>query len=253
MTSSITNIDVYANPFFENGYFTANGIEWCQENHQLYEIIGEKFFEHHSHSIESRVCTSLYEDPLWGYDGPDRTQKLMERSIHYSELEISESTTESQTGIIDTNPVSRNEIIVRGVTEDGQVTIQLTATEPAINTPMRIDIAFLDTDNSLISDVSYSLEVIQNKTQVMLNEDGYSEKGITTMLTRPLQSDKPVDLNVVVKSIGLPEDLQQYQAFSEGQVIMFTVVPEFGIMTVMVLVISIMSIVIMSRRFVSYL
>lgn len=253
IVSSTTNINVYANPFFENGYFTANGIEWCQENRPLYDVLGEKFFEHHSHSIESRVCANLYGDPLWDYDGPGRMQKLMERSIHYSQLEISESISESQTGIIDTNPASRSEIILRGVTEDRQVTVQLAATEPAANIPMRIDISFLDADNSLISDVTYSLEAIQDDTQVMLSKDGYSEKGITTVLTHPLQSDRPVDISVIVKSIGLPEDLQQYQVFSEGQVIMFTVVPEFGILAMMVLVISIMSVVIMSRRFMPYL
>ena len=37
------NDNAYATPFFENGHFTSNGIEWCQENLQLYEILGKSF------------------------------------------------------------------------------------------------------------------------------------------------------------------------------------------------------------------
>ena len=93
-----------ATPFFANDRFTQNGVEWCEENYQLYTFIKEDFFEHHHHSIESRVCASLYEDPLWTYYEPDRYQKLIERSAYYVELEISESKQEAQSGIIDVTP-----------------------------------------------------------------------------------------------------------------------------------------------------
>ena len=48
-----------ATVFYANGAFTKNGIEWCEENEPLYDILGDKFFDHHSHSIESRVCANL--------------------------------------------------------------------------------------------------------------------------------------------------------------------------------------------------
>ena len=102
---------VYAEtPFFANGGLTKNGIEWCEENYQLYQFIGNDFFKHHKHSIESRVCGSLYNDPLWVYSGPDRYEKLIEQSKVYTELEIEESKIEAQTGIIDTKPVVIEEI-----------------------------------------------------------------------------------------------------------------------------------------------
>lgn len=94
-----------ATPFFANDRFTPNGLEWCQENQALYEILGEKFFEHHDHSIESRICANLIEDPLWTYEGPDRIEKLIERSHYFVQLEISESVLEAQEGVIDPNPV----------------------------------------------------------------------------------------------------------------------------------------------------
>ena len=99
-----------ATPFFANGGLTKNGIEWCEENYQLYQLTGDDFFEHHHHSIESRTCANLYLDPLWTYSGPDRYERLVEQSKVYTQLEIEESRKEAETGIIDTKPVSSQEI-----------------------------------------------------------------------------------------------------------------------------------------------
>ncbi len=94
-----------ATVFYANGAFTQNGIEWCEENQPLYDLLGDQFFEHHRHSIESRVCANLIEDELWNYSGQDRVEKLIERSLYFSELEIAESQVEAGIGIVDTTPV----------------------------------------------------------------------------------------------------------------------------------------------------
>ena len=99
-----------ATPFFANGGLTKNGIEWCEENYQLYQFMENDFFEHHQHSIESRVCASLYNDPLWFYSGYDRYEILVEKSRMYTVMEIEESKEEAKTGIIDTKPVIIKEI-----------------------------------------------------------------------------------------------------------------------------------------------
>jgi len=93
-----------ATVFYANGAFTQNGIEWCEENKPLYDLLGDKFFEHHNHSIESRVCANLIEDELWDYLGPDRVDKLIERSLYFSELEIAESQVEADKGVVDPTP-----------------------------------------------------------------------------------------------------------------------------------------------------
>ncbi len=97
-------------PFRDTAGLTENGIEWCEENYQLYKILGNDFFEHHSHSIESRLCGNLYNDDLWTYSGPDRYQKLIEQSRIYYSLEIQESLEEAEEGKIDTKPVNIEEI-----------------------------------------------------------------------------------------------------------------------------------------------
>ena len=106
----LVNTAYAATPFFADGGLTKNGIEWCEENYQLYQLTGDDFFEHHHHSIESRTCANLYLDPLWTYNGTDRYEKLVEQSKVYTQLEIEESRKEAETGIIDTKPVSAQEV-----------------------------------------------------------------------------------------------------------------------------------------------
>jgi hypothetical protein len=97
-------------PFRDTSGLTLNGIEWCEENYQLYTFIGNDFFEHHQHSIESRLCGNLYNDDLWLYSEHDRYQKLIEQSRMYYNLEIQESLDEAKKGIVDTKPVNVEEI-----------------------------------------------------------------------------------------------------------------------------------------------
>jgi len=97
-------------PFRDTAGLTLNGIEWCEENYQLYNFMGNDFFEHHQHSIESRLCGNLYNDDLWLYSEPDRYKKLIEQSRIYYSLEIQESITEAEIGKVDTKPVNIEEI-----------------------------------------------------------------------------------------------------------------------------------------------
>lgn len=106
LTTSISTV-FGATSFFAGNQFTENGIQWCEEENARYHLYGEaKWLEQQKHSIEARICASLYSDALWQYQGADRIQKLIQRSAYYAELEIAESQRESVEGKIDTSPVS---------------------------------------------------------------------------------------------------------------------------------------------------
>ena len=93
------------NVFTAEFEFSMNDIEFCHDVYPQYEVLGlDWFIENYHYSIEARVCGSLYEDPLWNYQEEDRMQKLLERSLHYIELEIQESKEEAKTGINDPTP-----------------------------------------------------------------------------------------------------------------------------------------------------
>jgi len=93
------------NVFAAEFEFSMNDIEFCHDVYPQYEVLGlDWFIKNYHYSIEARVCGSLYEDPLWNYQEEDRMQKLLERSLHYIELEIQESKEEANTGINDPTP-----------------------------------------------------------------------------------------------------------------------------------------------------
>ncbi len=240
--------NVFANPFFSNGYFTENGIEWCEENLPLYEILGGKFFEHHKHSLESRVCASLYQDYYWTYEGPDRVEKLIERSKHYSQLEILESYEESETGIIDTTPAeNKDQTLLRGTVEDGQMIVQIISSSPRINEAMEINLSFIDESSRLVSNVNYGINITQQNLLILENNNIYSEKGLSTLITRPLNSEEVVSIVITINGIGISENQEEWTG-PQGEIVMFTIVPEFGTMSIILLAITITIMIFLSSK-----
>ena len=236
-----------ASPFFSNGYFTPNGIEWCEENLSLYKILGEKFFEHHNHSLESRICVSLYGDYYWAYEGSDRIEKLIERSKYYSQLEISESYEESLTGIIDTNPAeNKDQTLLQGITKDGETVVQIISSAPKKNQTMEINLVFLDKYNKLKPNVDYSINVTQQGEKILESNNVYSEKGLSTLITRPLNSEEPVSIKVLINQIGIENGSNSLE--SDGEILEFTVVPEFGSMTIILFGITISMLILLNAK-----
>ena len=237
----------FANPFFSNGSFTENGIEWCQENLPLYEILGERFFEHHKHSLESRVCASLYQDYFWNYDGPDRVEKLIEKSRYYSQLEIWESFEESETGVIDTTPAgTKDRTLVRGTLEGGEMIVQVIASSPKANQSMEINLFFLDDKKILISNVNFGIKIKQQGQEIFENKNIFSENGLSTLITRPLDSENPIVLDITINGIGNPENPEEWTG-PQGKLIMFTIVPEFETIAIAILTLTIIVAIIFSK------
>jgi len=157
-----------ATVFYAEGAFTKNGIEWCEENKPLYDLLGDKFFEHHKHSIESRICANLIEDPLWSYSGPDRVEKLIEQSRYFSELEIAESREEAKVGVVDPTPaeVPGNNTEEK-IEELGEEQIEQSAKEQVEVTPKQNEVKDVNEDGGgcLIATAAFGSEL---STQVQM-------------------------------------------------------------------------------------
>ena len=99
---------------------SANDIDWCGENLTYYKAVGEyDFLESQSWAMRARVCTHLYKDPLWRYEGADRTARLIDRSAYYTEFEIQKSKERAETGrwSPDVRPLSNGNVIDQRVIE----------------------------------------------------------------------------------------------------------------------------------------
>jgi hypothetical protein len=238
----------YSYATVENGALTQNSVEWCTEVYQQYNALGLSWFlENYHYSIESRVCANLYEDSIWNYDGNDRMQKLVERSKYYVDLEIRESEEEAQSGDIDVTPAGidkkTNSVIQASV--DGTIFVTIQTTDATAGDYMGIDVIFKDSNGKQIPHVNYDLKVVQKETIVLVLKSQYAEDGITEHWTRPLSSDKPVDIEVKILGIGLPENEENWTGYNE--VITFQAVPEFGKLALAILMIQLLIIVIFHK------
>ena len=110
--------------------------------------------ENYHHSIEARICANLYDDPLWLYDGNDRTMKLIERSTYYAELEIEESKMEAQTGQVDPNPAKPEQNKTELETNEQPVTISDESIEEQTQTKSQTD-----SGGCLIATATYGSEM----------------------------------------------------------------------------------------------
>ncbi len=240
-----------ATPFFANDALTKNGIEWCQENQMLYEILSlEEWLKHHDYSIEARVCAHLYNDPLWNNTGPDRIENLIERSRDFVEAEIQESLRESKTGLLDIKPAELGDTVVYGTTADGLVTVKIVTNEPMKGKPFLIGITFLKNSGfekkGLLKDVNYDVHLSQNDTEILSIKGEYEQDGSIEYSTKPLPNSNPVDIDINIIGIG------NEVPFSEPRdaKVSFHVIPEFEtILLVLGLLISFTVITTKTQKF----
>lgn len=233
----------------ENGALTQNSVEWCEEVYPQYSTLGLSWFlENYHYSIEARVCGSLYEDSIWEYDGDDRVQKLVERSRYYVELEIKESEDEAQSGQIDITPagISEKTNSITQTSLDGTVLVIIQTTDATADKYLGMDVTFKDPSGKQIPHVNYDLKVTQEGNDVLILKSQHAETGMVEHWTRQLSSDMPVDIEVKLLGIGLPKDSESWTGPS-GEILSFYAVPEFGTLVFTILVVSILSVIVLTK------
>ena len=105
-----------------------NDIDWCEENLTYYQALGRHAFLENQHwSMKARVCSHLYDDPLWNDQDPDRKAKLIERSAYYIDFEIEMSKERAKTGVWnpDAKPVGEQETMEEKLERQGQRIVEL--------------------------------------------------------------------------------------------------------------------------------
>ncbi len=144
---------------------------------------------------------------------------------------------------------SEDETTVSGITEDGKVRAEITASNPSSNERMSIEIKFRDSNGgSVKAHSNYDLLVTQNGQEVYSVLEAHEHGGIGLHTTDPLNSDDPVDIKVTVLGFGLPGDEQNWSG-PKGEILMFNNVPEFGTIAIVVMLAAITSVVLLSSKY----
>jgi len=135
-----------------------------------------------------------------------------------------------------------------GMSNDGQILVEIVSSTPVADQVIDMTIRFTNELGNPVSHVNYSILVKQEGEELLNNPDMHTHDGKTVLeTTSRLKSDSPVDVNITLNGIGLPgENISWIGPMDE--MITFKVVPEFGALTVMVLIIAIMSIIAISAK-----
>ncbi|HSA76966.1 MAG TPA: PEFG-CTERM sorting domain-containing protein [Nitrosarchaeum sp.] len=159
---------------------------------------------------------------------------------------VSENT-EVPMGAIVVGTKSDKDTTVVGLSSDGKIRVEITTNNPVKGNTMLIGIIFRDSNGGTIKqNVNYDILAMQNDKEILLDLISHAKDGTGTHVTNILASDEPVNIKVTLLGFGTGDESQW--SGPKGEVLMFNVVPEFGTIAMMILVISIMSIVIVSAK-----
>ncbi|HSD05433.1 MAG TPA: PEFG-CTERM sorting domain-containing protein, partial [Nitrosopumilaceae archaeon] len=129
---------------------------------------------------------------------------------------------------------------------DGTVLVTIQTTDATAGEYLGIDVIFKDSSEKQIPHVNYDLKVSQEGNDVLFLKSQHAEAGMVEHWTRPLFSDKPVDVEVTLLGMGLPKDRESWTGQS-GETLSFYAVPEFGTLALAILIISILSVIALTK------
>jgi len=142
----------------------------------------------------------------------------------------------------------KNGADLKSVSSDGSVTVNVIATSPAKDEIMNIALEFTDPDGNPIKEVNYDVMVTQDGNTVLDETNVHTPTGEDSHDTTSLSSDNPADIQVKILGIGEENDDANWTG-PKGDTISLNVVPEFGSIALMILVVSIVSIIAVTARF----
>jgi predicted secreted protein with PEFG-CTERM motif len=129
---------------------------------------------------------------------------------------------------------------VTGLSSDGKVRVEITADNPIKDSTMTIKVTFRDSSGGTVKqDANYDIVAMQNGKQVLSELGWYAKEGNGVHVTKTLESNDSVDINVRLLGFGVGDESQW--SGPKGEVLMFNVVPEFGAIAMIILGIAIMS------------
>jgi len=151
-------------------------------------------------------------------------------------------------GTIIVGAPSEDETTVSGISDDGKLRAEITASNPASDEVMSLEIKFRDSTGSVQQHANYDLMVTQNGQEVLSVMGAHDHEGVGMHSTAPLDSSDKVDIEITVLGFGLPGEEDNWSG-PKGEILMFNVVPEFGAITIVVMFIAITAVVLMSSKY----
>ncbi|WP_238535956.1 PEFG-CTERM sorting domain-containing protein [Candidatus Nitrosopumilus koreensis] len=139
-------------------------------------------------------------------------------------------------------------VAYHGMSNDGQILVEVSSTVPQENMPLDIVMRFTDELGNPVPHVNFDLKISQQGDIILEQSKLHTHTGKSLFMTSALNDDSSVDIDVVLQGIGLPNEETKWTG-PVGELITFKVVPEFGGVIMVILVVAITVTIIASAKF----
>ena len=144
---------------------------------------------------------------------------------------------------------SEEETTISGMSEDGTIRAEITASNPTSDEKMSLEIKFRDSNNGSVKEhANYDIIVSQNDQEILSVRGEHAPEGTSIYSTPPLGSSDQIDIKVTMLGFGLPDEESNWSG-PQGEILMFNVVPEFGTVALVVMFVAISAVVLMSSKY----
>ncbi|MDG7050110.1 MAG: PEFG-CTERM sorting domain-containing protein [Nitrososphaerota archaeon] len=134
------------------------------------------------------------------------------------------------------------------MSQDGSVMVHIDSDEPTEGTESVVSVEFVDADGNPIEHVNFEITATQDGNEILAETEQHAHSGVTEFTTVALSSDSPLDVQVTILGIGLPDDDPDTWTGPKGETVSAQVVPEFGPLAMIILAVAIVSIVAVTAR-----
>ena len=133
--------------------------------------------------------------------------------------------------------------------ESEEIMAEIITSDGTANEEMSIDLTLTDLEGNGVEHITYNILAIQG-SEILLDEEGHMHKGtitnnhVTSALSMDASDTMPVE--ITVESVGFGHDEAYVE--STGEITTKQVIPEFGTIAMMILVVAIISIVAVTAK-----
>ncbi len=122
--------------------------------------------------------------------------------------------------------IDSESVLTKSISSDGTINIYVESDPPKVGEEMYMYVTFTDMNEKKIKHVNYAITGKQDGELVFFADNAYEAEGEGLHITRVLDSDSPVDIQVTILGIGLQSDQSNWTG-PRGEVVSLQVIPEF--------------------------
>ena len=144
----------------------------------------------------------------------DYTNQVIEKNEDNNHYEITIKVIDSES------------VLTKSVSSDGTINVYVESDPPKIGEEMYMYVTFTGVDEKKIEHINYAITGKQDEELVFFADNVYEAEGEGLHITRVLDSDSPVDIQVTILGIGLQSDQTNWTG-PRGEVVSLQIIPEF--------------------------